>query len=197
MKAANRTWWGARAWALILPVLLALPLPSGGAAAEPALWQALREGTAFAMMRHAIAPGVGDPAGFALGDCATQRNLSDRGRTQARDAGRAFRRNGVAAAAVFSSQWCRCLETARLLGLGPVMELDLLNSFFGETGTGAPQTRALTAWLADRRGEAPLVLVTHQVNITALVGRGASSGEIVFVTRGRDGRFTVLGAFIP
>ncbi len=158
------------------------------------LWAALRDGTAFAMMRHAIAPGTGDPAAFKLGDCSTQRNLSDDGRRQATEIGARFRENGIAGAAVFSSQWCRCIDTAELLGLGPVETLPPLNSFFGNFQRRDPQTAALRAWLADHESDEPLVLVTHQVNIRALTGEHTRSGEIVVVRRDTGGKMTVLGS---
>lgn len=164
---------------------------------DAGLWQALRNGEAFAIMRHAMAPGTGDPSNFKLGDCTTQRNLSERGRTQARTAGSLFRRNGVTKASVYSSQWCRCQETARLLNLGPVNDLAPLNSFFRNYDRSAPQTRALRKWLDAYRGSKPLVLVTHQVNITALTGRGVRSGEIVIFKMKPNGRRSVLGSIIP
>lgn len=157
------------------------------------LWAALRDGAAFAMMRHALAPGTGDPADFALGDCATQRNLSDQGRRQAAEIGDRFREQGIERARVFSSAWCRCRDTAELLRLGPVETLPPLNSFFADPERRAPQTAALEAWLADRRAGEPLVLVTHQVNITALTGVYPRSGEIVVARREPDGTVTVLG----
>ena len=107
----------------LLLACLGLLLPIAAACAETdeaALWAALREGGHVALMRHAIAPGVGDPAGFRLDDCTTQRKLSAQGRAQARAIGERFRANGIATAAVFSSQWCRCLDTARELALGEV-----------------------------------------------------------------------------
>ena len=79
------------------------------------------------MIRHALAPGTGDPANFQIGDCSTQRNLDDRGRDQARAIGDWLRSKGITSARIYSSQWCRCLETAKLLKLGPVAELPALN----------------------------------------------------------------------
>ena len=162
---------------------------------EDALWRALAEGRAFAMMRHAVAPGTGDPAHFDVDDCATQRNLSDEGRDQARAIGEKFRSNGIAEAAVHSSAWCRCRETAELLGLGPVATLEPLNSFFGRRERREPQTRDLEAWLSTFEGSQPLVLVTHQVNISALTGVYPASGETVVVSRGADGTLHVIGTF--
>jgi phosphohistidine phosphatase SixA len=173
----------------LLLAALAAPLP---ARAEAGMWAALREGRAAALMRHAIAPGGGDPPGFRLGDCATQRNLSEEGRAQARATGALFRHNGIAAAAVLSSGWCRCLETAELLGLGPVARAPALDSFFADRAEGPARTEALRRLLGAWRG-GPLVLVTHQVNITALTGIFPASGEAVAVATGADAG--VLGRF--
>ncbi len=153
---------------------------------DAALWRALRTPGHVAIMRHAVAPGTGDPAGFKLGDCGTQRNLSDAGRKQARRIGARFRAQGIRGAEVYSSQWCRCLDTAALLDLGPVKALPALNSFFSNAESGDGQVKALRQWLADRQGPGLAILVTHQVNITALTGIYPGSGEIV-VFRAMDG----------
>ena len=157
------------------------------------LWEAVRLGNAFAMMRHALAPGTGDPENFKLNDCRTQRNLSDQGRKQAEAIGERFRKNGIERAAVFSSAWCRCQDTADRLRLGPVRTFAPLNSFFGVPERRGPQTTALRDWLASYRIDQPLVLVTHQVNIGALTGTYTRSGEIVVARLGPDGKITVLG----
>ncbi|MDH4413135.1 MAG: histidine phosphatase family protein [Rhizobium sp.] len=160
-------------------------------AADP--WQALANRTVFVLMRHAIAPGTGDPQGMRIGDCSTQRNLSAEGRAQARRIGALFREKGIGAAAIYSSEWCRCLDTARLLELGPVSPQPLLNSFFGKPEDGAGQTEALSAWLRKRRTDLPLLLVTHQVNITGLTSIVPSSGELVFVSMDAAGAISVIG----
>lgn len=158
------------------------------------LWTAIAEGRAIAMMRHALAPGGGDPTGFEIGNCPTQRNLSDKGREQARAIGAAFRDNGVTQADVLTSQWCRCAETARLLDIGEVMEFKPLNSFFQNRANAEPQTDALRAFLTNRKSAEPLVLVTHQVNITALTGVFPRSGEIIVLTVSATGDVDVLGS---
>lgn len=163
----------------------------GNASAE-ALWKALQGGGHVALMRHASAPGVGDPAGFALKDCATQRNLSAQGRSQAAAAGALFRQHGVTRADIESSQWCRCLDTARLLGLGPVTPFAALNSFFENDGREAEQTAQVRSLILRHAGQRTLVLVTHQVNITALTGVYPESGEIL-VLRPRAGKIELLG----
>ena len=151
------------------------------------------------LLRHAIAPGVGDPASMRLGDCASQRNLDAAGRAQAAALGAALRSAGVAAARVYSSQWCRALDTARLLGFGaPVERADALNSFFGDRGRGEPATQALRAWLAVLpRAEPVAILVTHQVNVTALTGIVPASGEGVVLRLLPGGDFAVAGRLRP
>lgn len=167
---------------------------SVGADGEAGLWRALREGSAFAVMRHALAPGVGDPAGFRLDDCATQRNLSEEGRQQARAIGGRFRANGIATAEVMTSQWCRARDTATALGLGAVRDLPALNSFFARSRDRDAQTAELRRWLAAAAKGRPLVLVTHQVNISALTDAFTSSGEIIVARLTPDGAIQVLGS---
>ena len=178
--------------ATVMTLLVAMPR-AALTAENSGLWEALRDRTAFAMMRHALAPGTGDPRTVVIGDCTTQRNLSESGREQARKVGTAFRANGIPAARVFTSQWCRCAETAELLGIGNVTPLPALNSFFTEMERRAGQTAALSEWIAGYKNNAPLVLVTHQVNITALTEVYPRSGEIVVARRGENGNIRVLG----
>lgn len=156
-------------------------------------WDALKQPGAMAIMRHALAPGTGDPSAFKLGDCATQRNLDARGREQARRIGEAFRARGIAFAQVRSSQWCRTRETAELLDLGPVSDAPSLNSFFQDFSTRERQTRETRELIGSAGGR--LMLVTHQVNISALTGRGTRSGEIL-VIRETDGDIEVLGSIL-
>jgi len=171
---------------------LGLPLlPSWALSADQ--WSALRMPGHIALIRHALAPGTFDPPGFRLDDCATQRNLSDAGRVQARRIGDVFRANGIAAANVQSSQWCRCLDTAALLRLGEVTPQPLLNSFAQDRNRGDPQIDALRRWIGRQPLERPILLVTHQVVITALSGVFADSGEIVIMSREADGRFILRG----
>ncbi|MGM0981823.1 MAG: histidine phosphatase family protein [Pseudomonadota bacterium] len=138
-------------------------------------------------MRHSLAPGIGDPSGFRLEACETQRNLSALGREQARRIGERFRDRGIEVAVVRSSRWCRCLETARLLGLGEVVPTPSLDSFFRDRSQADNRTRAVRALISGWDGEGAMVLVTHQVNITALVGGGVGSGEIVVVRPSAEG----------
>lgn len=163
-------------------------------ASETALWEAAKTTGHVVLIRHALAPGTGDPPHFRIADCATQRNLSAAGRTQARRIGERFRKHGIEAASVHSSQWCRCLDTARLLGLGNTQPNPLLNSFFSEGSKARSQTVELRTWLSKQLSVAPVVLVTHQVNITELTGVYPGSGEIVIAKLRPDGNVEALGS---
>jgi phosphohistidine phosphatase SixA len=177
---------------LALPALL---WPAARALAADEAWALLRGGGHAALMRHAqTTPGTGDPPGFRLEDCATQRNLSEAGRAQARRLGAAFRERGVRVSRVLSSQWCRCLDTATAMDLGPVEPAPAaLNSFFAGQGDRERATAALRALLADLpRGGPVAVLVTHQVNVTALTGVFPAMGETL-VLRLDGERFPVAG----
>jgi phosphohistidine phosphatase SixA len=159
-------------------------------AAAQDLWAALRSGAAVAIIRHAEAPGTGDPPGFRLDDCATQRNLSAAGRDYARRLGDAFRARGIASVILHSSAWCRCRDTATALNLGPLTVSAPLNSFFGRGDADGRQTAALRQLIAALPPGRPAVLVTHQVNISLLTGVYPASGEAIVLSR--DG-LTVLG----
>lgn len=161
-------------------------------------WQALTGRGKVVLLRHAIAPGTGDPSGFRLGDCSTQRNLSEAGREQARQAGQEFRRRQIPVKQIHSSQWCRCLETARLLNLGEAKTTPALNSFFSDRRTAdtqTEQTRQIIA--AHRQQEGVVIMVTHQVNITALTGIVAQSGAAVIVQANDKGKIEVIGELEP
>lgn len=166
---------------LLCAVLMGLlsPTPVLADAAARAL---LAEGGRTVLIRHATAPGTGDPAGFVLDDCATQRNLSAEGRAQARRIGERFNEWGVTVDAVLSSRWCRSLETARLaFGADRVEPFAPIDSFFGDRSSEPGQTSAAKARIAAFRGKGVLAMVTHQVNITALTGIVPRQGEAVVV----------------
>lgn len=161
----------------LLLLLVVFILPVWASAADDALARLMEPGHVL-LLRHANAPGVGDPPGMRIEDCATQRNLDDRGRAQATRLGERLRAAGLAEVSVFTSQWCRCRETARLIAIGPVEDMPALNSFFEQPETRVARIRALHEFL-DRlpRDGRPVVFVTHQVTITALTGYFPSSGE--------------------
>jgi phosphohistidine phosphatase SixA len=136
------------------------------------------------LMRHAIAPGIGDPAGYKLQDCKTQRNLDATGRAQAQKTGQWLKAQGVGNALVFSSAWCRCKETAENLAFGtPALEASL-NSFFDDMRQGPQSNANLQKFIANQlkaKGDKALVLVTHQVNMTEFTGATVGSGDMVLV----------------
>jgi len=138
----------------------------------------LVSGSMVLMLRHAYAPGTSDPPDFRLDDCTTQRNLNDEGRAQARRLGAYLRQAGIREADVYSSQWCRCLETAALLDLGEVRELPALNSFYDRPADRKARVSATRAFLASlgERTNRPVVLVTHFVTISAIAGTSVRSG---------------------
>jgi phosphohistidine phosphatase SixA len=161
-------------------------------------WQALTGRGKVVLMRHALAPGTGDPSGFRLGDCSTQRNLSEIGREQARQAGQEFRQRQIPVKQVLSSQWCRCLETAKLLNLGEVKPTPALNSFFSDRRTAETQTEQTSQLIAaHRQQEGVVIMVTHQVNITALTGIVPQSGAAVVVQANDKGEVVVIGELEP
>jgi len=170
-----------------------LPVSSTGNTSN--LWENLKTGNHFVIIRHALAPGYSDPEGFNVNDCETQRNLDEEGRLQAKRIGDLFRLNGISKAVVLSSQWCRCLETARLLDLGNVSELNSLNSFFEKFDQRDIQTRDVLRWINKNSLDKPTILVSHQVNIAALTGYTPASGEIVFVRRDPIGNLKVINTF--
>jgi phosphohistidine phosphatase SixA len=150
-------------------------------------WKALRAGGHVALMRHADAPGgVGDPPGFRVEDCATQRNLSEKGRADAEKIGSQLRGEGIAFEKILSSPWCRCIDTARLLNLGTVET----EATFGNVVVLKDQRQTLTtgarALIARWTAGGNLLVVTHGANIQALTGVWLASGEIVVVKGGSD-----------
>lgn len=165
------------------------------AADNPDPWALLARGGVAILLRHAqTEPGIGDPAGFRLDDCRTQRNLSAAGRVQAQRIGRQLIARGVQIDRVLSSRWCRCVETARLaLPDRAVQVFEPLNSFFDDRTDEPRQTAAVRAYLAGHAPPGNLLLVTHMVNIAALAGQGVAMGEAVLVRAQADGTLSVVG----
>ena len=154
----------------------------------------MKAGGHILMIRHALAPGTGDPANFRIGDCSTQRNLNDRGRKQAKAIGDWLRSNGITLARLYSSQWCRCLETAELLKMGAVEELPALNSFYELTQDRQPNLKALKIFIAQQPSDGVLIiLVTHFVTISAIANEGVSSGEGVLLKLTENGPYEIVG----
>lgn len=175
-----------------LLVLIAGATPAGASD----VWSQMRETSGLVLyLRHATAPGGGDPPGFDVNDCSTQRNLSARGRSEARRIGAGLKRAGVPIAGVRASPWCRAVDTARLLDVGPVRLMDALGSLFtvpnADRHPNTRRTRALIRAHRDRPGV--LILVGHQANISALTGVAPASGEGVVLRADANGRIEVLG----
>lgn len=166
---------------LVLATLALWLLTASVAAADESrdAWAALVNGGHVALIRHGNAPPGygGDPPGFKIDDCTTQRNLDEKGRAQARALGETFRQRGVRAEKVLSSPWCRCLETARLMALGPV------DGTWTAAASGQSRDRlaALRELLASWRGPGALVVVTHALTVQALVGIMPGQAETVVV----------------
>lgn len=174
---------------LFLVWIFALPMQTGAQAGEQAGEQAGALAEAIGdidadvlFLRHALAPGFGDPASFRIDDCRTQRNLSQAGRDQSRRIGDYLRGEGLDIGVILSSRWCRCVETAAEMAMGPFTIHDGLNSFFdGHVDRG--ETLALLRRHLDRIAESPdgsiTLMVTHQVVITGITGIAPASGGFV------------------
>lgn len=188
---------GAGSLAAIVFFLGGLFAAVGASADDADLIAALQSGGHIALMRHSTAPGSGDPPNFRIGDCSTQRNLSEAGRAQAVDIGESLRANGLAETRVVSSQWCRCLDTAELLSVGAVEELPFLNSLVSYPAERREMTQSLSSWIGEQDLSGATLLVTHSVNIGALVGRAPQEGEIIIVERAGDGELIVVGSIPP
>ena len=159
-------------------------LVAGAQPASARLLEDLTDGQHVLLMRHADAPGIGDPVGYKLDQCATQRNLGETGRQQAALIGRWLTAQGVMSPKIFSSVWCRCTDTGRLMALGAVTVEPSLNSFFDDMSLAKPQTAALQKFIAaslQAHPKQPLILVTHHVNIEAFTGRVVAVGDMVLV----------------
>jgi len=166
---------------------------AGSPADEEQLWRLLAGGGQVVLVRHAVTtPGVGDPPGMRLEDCATQRNLSDEGRAEARRLGAAFRARGIPVLRLLSSPWCRCLETARLAFGSPEVWTPLGN-LFGRPENREEQVRRMRELVGEKVRGGNLVLVSHGSTISALTGVSPGTAEMVILTPRGAGSFTVAG----
>jgi broad specificity phosphatase PhoE len=169
-------------FAFLLAALVLLAAPAF--ADEEAAWAALRAGGYIALIRHASTePGLGDPGGYRLDDCATQRNLSAAGREEARRIGERFRREGIAVDTVYTSPWCRCRDTA-MQAFGKADEWGALGSFYDAPRRGHRRTERVKQKIglySTRRPRGTIVMVTHGVNIAALTKLSVETGEAVVV----------------
>jgi len=161
-------------------------------------WALAREGGNVFLMRHATTePGIGDPPNFTLGNCATQRNLSEAGRAESRRVGERFRAENVSLDSVRTSAWCRCVDTAQE-AFGRHEVWAPINSFFEDRSTADAQTAQVLAGLRQRPARHNWMLVTHQVNVSALTGSFTAMGEILLTRAGPDpARLQVLARWRP
>jgi phosphohistidine phosphatase SixA len=181
----------ARMWRWLLAGVLATAATL--AQADEALWALLKKGGQVVLVRHGLTdPGVGDPPGFQLGECRTQRNLADEGRAESRRLGEALRARGVQAGGVLSSPWCRCLETAQLIFGRAADPRPALGNLFGRHELEAAQVAELRKLVqAPRVGN--LFMVTHGSTTLALTGVSPATAEMVVLTPQADGGFRVAG----
>ena len=140
----------------------------------------LKDGNKLIFIRHAYAPGTGDPTNFKLNDCSTQRNLNDKGRKQAKKISDFFQENQIPIDLVISSEWCRCKETA-LLSFKSFKTKNFLNSFYSAkfAKNKNKQMSDLKKYVKEWKGSKNLVLVTHYVVIYETLDYSSSSGEII------------------
>jgi phosphohistidine phosphatase SixA len=151
----------------------------------------MTDGQHILLMRHADAPGFSDPAGYRLDQCSTQRNLGEFGKKQAERTGQWLSQQGIESAKVFSSPWCRCVDTATLLNKGPVVIDKSLGSFFESMGQSSQQTeglRQLVLKSLKQFPKTPIIMVSHHVNIQAFTGVVLGSGDMVLVKIGPNGK---------
>ena len=140
----------------------------------------LKEGGKLIFIRHAIAPGSGDPENFDINACNTQRNLDNNGKTQAKEIGDYLSRNKILIDKIISSEWCRCKETA-LLAFNKFETKSFLNSFYSSKfiKNKDQQMKELKIYVKNWKSKKNLVLVTHYVVISEILDYNPSSGEIV------------------
>lgn len=178
---------------LLSRIVLSLALSMFGAALATAseLSVALKKPDYVLLIRHALAPGFGDPSGYNLQNCKTQRNLDSKGREQAQRIGLWLKNQGVNQALVFSSAWCRCKETAEKLDFGQPVHEASLNSFFDDMRQGPQSNAKLQKFIANqlkiKQGQA-LILVTHHVNIAEFMGQNIGSGDMALVKVDANGK---------
>ena len=155
------------------------------------IWNEARKGNKVILIRHSLAPGGGDPVGFKVGDCKTQRNLNKVGIEQSKKIGKIFKDNKISIDIVLSSEWCRCKDTA-YYAFGKFQEFSALNSTFSTpyNRNGPRQVKEIEEYLMNWEGEGKnLILVTHYSIITTITTAVPSSGEIVIA----DKNLNVIG----
>tara|TARA_B100000767_G_C19711207_1_gene512872 strand:- start:406 stop:963 length:558 start_codon:yes stop_codon:yes gene_type:complete len=153
------------------------------------LTNVLKEGGKLIFIRHAYAPGSGDPNNFDISDCSTQRNLNEKGIKEAKNIGVFFKRNNIKIDKVLSSEWCRCKDTASY-AFNFFESKSFLNSFYSQKfmQNKNEQIKNLKKYIKQWNSEKNLVMVTHFVVISEVLNSGASPAEIIIT----DKKFKVL-----
>lgn len=187
------------AWllALLAPAVAPAVAPAATPGADEALYALLKSGGRVVLMRHTITTiGLGDPPGVRIGDCATQRNLTEEGRLHAKAIGEALRVKNIAMDKVLSSPMCRCLDTARLV-FGRVDAEPPEASAYARGDEKARQVREMRALASETRRRGNVVLVSHESTIRAVTGLSIEPGEMVVVTPRGEGHFEINGRLMP
>lgn len=164
--------------------------------AQQDIWTQMQQGKGYVvLLRHAqTVAGTGDPPGFKLKDCATQRNLSAAGKKQASRIGQEFKERQIPIRQVLSSQYCRCLDTARLLALGTVTSSPMLNSIFEDRQTATKQKAQVRQQILNHRNTSGVVvMVSHFVNIIDLISVSTQPGDGVVLRASEQGKLEVVG----
>lgn len=158
---------------------LVVSQPTRAAEKNAEFWRLAAEGNNLIFVRHTrTTPGSGDPAGYRLDDCSTQRQLSDQGRIEARRIGEHFQRSGIQLDRILSSAWCRCTETADL-AFGRHEVWEPINSIFFNRDRGPAQTRAILAAAAKQPAGENWILSTHRSNILLATGQNTAMGDVL------------------
>ena len=161
-------------------ILIILFLFNHKSYAEENIVEILKKNENIIFIRHSLAPGSGDPENINLNDCKTQRNLNSEGIKQSKKIGNFFKKNNIRVEHIFSSEWCRCKDTA-FHAFESFKTFDALNSFYSEKfyKNKNRQIKRLKKFISDWDSNSNLVLVTHYVVILEILGIGAGSGEII------------------
>ena len=164
---------------------------NNSAFSDDKILKSLKEGKKLVFIRHAIAPGNGDPNNFDINDCSTQRNLDEKGIEESEKIGLFFKNNKIKIDKVLSSQWCRCKDTAKY-AFKNFETFNALNSFYDEkfAANEAKQIKDLKNYIKNWNSDKNLVLITHFVVISSILNTGSSSGEIII----SDKNFNIIGS---
>ena len=164
---------------------------NNSAFSDDKILKSLKEGKKLVFIRHAIAPGNGDPIDFDINDCSTQRNLDNNGIEESKKIGLFFKNNEIKIDKVLSSEWCRCKDTAKY-AFKKFETFDALNSFYDEkfVANEAKQIGDLKNYIKNWKSDKNLVLITHFVVISSILNTGSSSGEIII----SDKNFNIIGS---